>query len=192
MDPVIPPAELATDSTPTPLHLSVTHTWGIRALPVKSPEWRALRADVLERDNRTCASCAYSFPHPGGRGLQIDHRDGNTSNNDPANLRIHCPPCEAIRHCRFAGVERWLILAKSDMDQAEIVRRTRKLFEGSGSIPIVLEVDACATRVNIGTVDLANKLKKVGREDLSEEDKGLRGFFTPRAKDLFAVTMIIE
>jgi hypothetical protein len=78
------------------------------------------------------------------------------------------------------------------MDQAEIVRRTRKLFEASGSIPNVLEVDACAARVKIGTVNLANKLMKVDWEDMSEEDKGLRGFFTRDAKDLFAVTMDIE
>jgi hypothetical protein len=192
MDPVTPPTKLVVDSTPCTLHLSVFRTWGNRTLPIKSPEWRALRADILERDNRTCAYCAYSSPHPRGRGLQIDHRDGNLSNNDPANLRIHCLPCEVIRRCRSAGIEGWLILAKSDMDQVEIVRRTRKLFEESGSIPNVLEVDACAARVKIATVDFANKLMKVDREDLSEEDKGLRGFFTPYAKYLFAVTMDIE
>lgn len=78
------------------------------------------------------------------------------------------------------------------MDQAEIVRRTRKLFEESGSIPKILEVDACAAHAKITTVDLANKLTEVDWEELSEEDKGLRGFFTRYAKDLFAVTMDIE
>jgi hypothetical protein len=177
---------------PITLHLSVTRTWGNRTLPVDSPEWRTLRAEILERENRTCSSCAYASTHPKGRGLKIDHRDGDASNTDHTNLRVHCPPCEAIRHCRLAGMKLWLVLAKSDMDQVEIVRRTRQLFEESGSIPKILEVDALATRVKMNTVDLANKLIEMDREDLEEGEKGLRGFFTRYAEDLFAVTMATE
>jgi len=193
MDSVTSSAKLAVDlvpiSPPTTLCLSVTRTWGNRTLPVSSPEWRALRAEILERDNRTCASCAYVSSHPKGRGLKIDHRDGNASNNDHGNLRVHCPPCEAIRHCGLAGVKEWVILARSDMDQVEIVRRTRMLFEESASIPTIHEVDPLATDAEMETIDLANKLMQMDWEASEEEEKDLRGFFTPYAEDLFAVTM---
>lgn len=180
----------AIDSMPsTTLHLSVTRTWGNRTLPVRSPEWRALRAEILERDNRTCASCGYTSPNPNGRGLKIDHRDGDASNNDPANLRVHCPPCEAIRHCGLSGIKRWVVVAKSEVDQVDILRRTRKLFEESGIMPSIRDVDPFATRVEITTIDLANKLMEVDWEDLRGEERSLRGFFSLHAVDLFTVTM---
>ena len=171
------------------LHLSVTRTWGNRSLPVASAEWLALRDKILTRDNRTCASCAYTSPHPKGRGLQIDHRNGDASDNDHTNLRVHCPPCEAIRHCGLSGIKGWVCLASSDMEQVEIVRRTRKMFEESGKIPRIREVDPLANHAEINTIDLANKLMKMNREDLTEEEKGLRGFFTQKASDRFAITM---
>jgi hypothetical protein len=126
-----------------------------------------------------------------GSGLQIDHRDGDASNNDPANLRVHCPPCEAIRHCGLAAVKEWVVLAKSDMNQVEIIRRTRKLFEESGSMPNIREIDASATRPRIETTELANRFLEVDLDDLTEE-KGLRGFFTPHAENLFIRTMVIQ
>lgn len=171
------------------LHLSVTRTWGNRTLPVDSLEWRTLRAQVLERDGRTCASCSYISSHPIGRGLQIDHRDGNASNNDSTNLRIHCPVCEAIRHCGFAGMKGWVQLGSSDMGQVEIVRKTRRIFEETGKIPRVTEVDPDARRVEINVLKLANKLMDTDWEELTSEEKTLRGFFTPKAERLFAVTM---
>ena len=196
MDPVPPSSKLAVDSISIPpsnsLHLSVTRTWGNRTLAIKSPAWRKLRAEILDRDNRTCASCGYASPHPNGRGLKIDHKDGDASNNDYSNLRVHCPPCESIRHCGLAGLNRWVILAKSDVDQIDIVRGTRTLFEESGSIPTIHKVDPFATRVEMKTIYLANKLMKMDWNDLTEEERGLKGFFTPYAEDLFAVTMDTE
>jgi hypothetical protein len=75
------------------------------------------------------------------------------------------------------------------MEQIEIVRRTRQLFEESGSIPTIRVVDPSATGVKMKMVDLANKLMEIERNDLTEEEKGLKGFFTPYAEELFVVTM---
>lgn len=179
---------LATTINP-PIRLSVTRSWGNRTLPVNSPEWRALRAGILARDNRTCASCSYASSHPMGRGLKVDHKNGDASNNDPRNLRIHCPPCEAIRHCGLAGVKGWVQLANSEMEQIEIIRRTRQMFEESGTIPRIRQVDPFATRARIDAVDLANKLLETDWEGLTDEEKSLRGFFTQDARELFAITM---
>ncbi|RDB17529.1 hypothetical protein Hypma_001262 [Hypsizygus marmoreus] len=175
-------------TSPEPsFHLSVTRTWGNRTLPVNSAAWRALRAQILARDNRTCASCGYASPH--GRAMKIDHKDGNASNNDPANLRVHCPPCETLRHCGLAGVNGWVMIARSDMDQLEILRRTREIFEGSGRIPGFLEIDPLATSVDMHTVDFANILLETDWEALPEEMRSLKGFFTEKASELFSDTM---
>jgi hypothetical protein len=89
-------------------------------------------------------------------------------------------------------VKKWVVLARSDMSQVEIIRRTRELFEESGSIPKVHEVDASATRVEMETIEMANKLMEVDWEDLTEEEKALKGFFTRYAENLFAVTIAVE
>jgi HNH endonuclease len=170
------------------MHLSVTRTWGNRTLPLKSTAWRKLRAEIIQRDDRTCESCAYKSPHPIGRGLVVDHRDGDASNNDPTNLRVHCPPCDAIRHCGLSGLNGWIELAKSDMEQVEIVRKTREIVEQTGDVPPVRDVDPFATPAQMSTVDLANRLLKVDWEDLTEEEKALRGFFTERTGRMFAIT----
>jgi len=131
-------------------------------------------------------------PHPKGRGLHIDHLNGDVPDNDHTNLRVHCPPCEAIRHCGISGIKGRVCLASSDMEQVEIVRKTRKMFEESGRIPRIREVDPLATRTDITIVDLANKLRTMKREELTEEEKGLRGFFTPEAAGHFVITMDLE
>jgi hypothetical protein len=183
---------LTTPPPQTTLRLLATRTWS-HTLHVKSPEWHALRAQVIERDNRTCSSCGYVSPHPNGRGLKVDHQDGDASNNDLANLRVHCPPCEAIRHCGFSGNKEWIALARSDMDQVEIIRRTRALLEESGSMPTILEVDPASTRVETATTELANRLMEVDWEGLTEDERSLRGFFTRNAmRELFAVTIANE
>ena len=180
------------DTLDSNLELSVTRTWGNRTLPVKSPEWRVLRAQIISDKKGTCASCGYKSPHSSGRGLKIDHKDGNASNNSLDNLRIHCPPCEAIRHCGFAGMNGWVILGHSDMEQVDILRRTRELFELNWSIPHVQEVDPNATCSSMKTTTLASKLLSVDRGDLTGEERHLKGFFTENAMDLFTVTMPVR
>lgn len=172
------------------LHLDVTRTWGNRTLPTASPEWRALRFQILIRDNRTCASCGYTSPHPGGRAMRVDHSNGDASNNDPENLRIHCPPCEAIRHCGFAGIKGWIVLAASNIDQVEIVRMTREMFERSGVVPAIEAVDPCAVPTDILPEEFANTLLETHWEDLPEERRSLRGFFLPESTELFLATMV--
>lgn len=130
-------------------------------------------------------------PDRQGTGLGIDHRDGDASNNDLSNLGIHCSPCGAIRQCGFAGLKKWLRLANSNMEQTEIVRRTREIFEKSGKIPSLRQVDPFATPARIDTADLANELMKSDWDGLTEEYKRLRGFFTQYASGLFAVTSAI-
>lgn len=181
-----------TDASDSNLELSVTRTWGNRTLPVKSQEWRNLRTQIISDKKGICASCGYTSPHPRGRGLKIDHKDGNAANNSLDNLRIHCPPCEAIRHCGFAGMNGWVALMHSDMKQVDILRRTRELFEQSGSIPPMQEVDPSATCSSMETTALARKLLTVDREDLTEEERHLKGFFTEDAKELFTVTMLVH
>jgi len=77
------------------------------------------------------------------------------------------------------------------MEQVEIVRRTREIFETSGRIPSIQEVDPLATSSEIGILDLANELMETDWEALTEEYKGVRGFFTEHARGRFAVTSAI-
>lgn len=137
-------------STHWDLHFSVTRTHGNRTLPVSSPQWAALRAEILFRDDRTCSACGHVSPHANGRSMVIDHADGDASNNDPTNLRIHCPPCEAVRHCGIAGLRGWLVVGESTMDQVDIVRKTRGMFESTGTVPHPKLVDPSAISSVVG------------------------------------------
>ena len=139
-------------STQWELHLSVTPTHGNRMLRTSSSRWKALRAEILLPDKRTCSSCGYLSPHPQGRYMVIDHIDGDASNNDLSNLRVHCPPCEAIRHCGFAGLWKWISVSESTMEQVEIVRKTREMFENTGVIPLPRSIDPSLEPASISVV----------------------------------------
>jgi len=78
------------------------------------------------------------------------------------------------------------------MEQVDIVRKTREMFEANGRMPRVREIDPLASPVDISMVDFANMLLKTDWEDLPDERKCLRGFFTKRAEDLFSVTMALS
>lgn len=54
-----------------------------RAMHTGSKAWRALRASILARDSYQCAKC-------GQFGDQVDHKDGDSHNNDPRNLQVLC------------------------------------------------------------------------------------------------------
>lgn len=54
-----------------------------RAMHTGSKAWKAIRDQVLARDSWTCAVC-------GKYGDQVDHRDGDSHNNDMANLQVLC------------------------------------------------------------------------------------------------------
>ena len=160
---------------------SVTTKHVKRTLPTWSDEWKALRQEVLLRDNRTCSTCGYLSPHPNGRYMFVEHVDGDGSNNDLSNLRIHCPPCDAILHCRFSGLHDWITVSESTMEQVEIVCKTREIFESTGLFPHRNRVDPSLTPADISVVDLANMLLERPWNDLPERLQRLRGFFTTRA-----------
>ncbi|KAG5729344.1 UPF0696 like protein [Termitomyces sp. T112] len=178
-----------TDAPPRRVvHLDVTRTWDNRTLAVSSSEWRQLRADILRRDNNTCSSCGYTSPDDTGRGMKVDHIDGDASNNHPSNLRVHCPPCEAIRHCGLHGLYGYITLGSSALDQLEIIKRTREVFETSGNIPRVKEVDPHAIKPKISIVEFANILLETDWDNLPEKFRSFKGFFTNRADKLFSIT----
>ena len=54
-----------------------------RAMHTGSKAWRALRESILIRDSYQCAKC-------GKFGDQVDHKDGDSHNNDPRNLQVLC------------------------------------------------------------------------------------------------------
>ena len=176
-------------STQWDLQLSVASARN-RTLPVSSHEWRALRTEILLRDNRTCSSCGYLSPYPQGRYMVIDHIDGDASNNDPSNLRIHCPPCDAIRHCGFAGFRNRITVSESTMKQVEIVRKTREFFEDTGVIPHPNRIDPSA-KPGTWVVNLAGMLGRMPWKDLPERFQRSRGFFTKHSWLLFRNTMLI-
>lgn len=184
------PSTTTSLSTQWELHLSVTPTHGNRTLPTSSPEWKALRSEILRRDDCTCSSCGYLSPYPHGRSMVIDHIDGDASNNDLSNLRVHCPPCEAIRHCGFAGLRKWIVIGESTVEQVEIVRKTREMFESTGVIPHPKRIDPSVKPADISVLELANMMLETPWKDLTEEFQCLRGFFTKNSSRLFRDTML--
>jgi len=61
-----------------------------RALHTGSKRWRAIRRAVLARDLYICRDC-------GRYGNEVDHIDGDTANNDEANLAVMCKRCHAAK-----------------------------------------------------------------------------------------------
>ncbi|KAG6885098.1 hypothetical protein C0992_005468, partial [Termitomyces sp. T32_za158] len=173
--------ETSIDAT---IHLDVLRVWNHDALPVSSPEWQEIRADILTRNNNACSSCGYN-PLDSAR-LKIHHKDGDASNNDPSNLRVHCPPCTAIRHCGLHGLRGYIILGLSDLDQLEIIQRTREVFATSGTIPRVTELDPRAIRPDMSIGDFAELLLETNWYDLPEKYRKFKGFFTNIADKLFS------
>ncbi|WP_329861238.1 HNH endonuclease signature motif containing protein [Stenotrophomonas sp. SMYL89] len=65
-----------------------------RALPTNSSLWRRIRAVVLAREP-LCRCCAEQ-----GRvraGTEVDHIDGDDSNNADSNLQPLCRPCHSAK-----------------------------------------------------------------------------------------------
>ena len=56
---------------------------------------RRLHTELKSESNWTCAKCGDSYPL--SRYIHVNHIDGNTSNNDKANLEVLC--C----HCHIGG-----------------------------------------------------------------------------------------
>jgi hypothetical protein len=78
------------------------------------------------------------------------------------------------------------------MEQVEIVRKTREIFENTGVIPHPKRIDPSVKPVDICVLELANMMLKTPWEDLPKEFQRLRGFFTKRSSRLFQDTMLTE
>ncbi|KAG0255498.1 hypothetical protein DFQ27_006227 [Actinomortierella ambigua] len=147
-------------SLPQPvLRLSVTKTWSdmpgsMRTLAIDSPEWRALRQRILERDNYTCRFCGTRA----AKYMICDHINGNPSNNHPTNLGINCKLCDSVRHCGLAGMNGVLTLGISKMPQKDINRWTLQLYKQLNKVPLHSEIDSKSVIIASDTIDYANEL----------------------------------
>ena len=65
---------------------AVENRQATRALNTGSKAWRILRRQILVRDLYRCADC-------GRFGDQVDHADGDATNNEPATLQTLCASC---------------------------------------------------------------------------------------------------
>ena len=66
-------------------------------VPFDEMSWTAKREFLLDDCKRACQSCGYSKTRPDGKGiLEIDHIDGDHTNNSKENLRVLCPNCHAL------------------------------------------------------------------------------------------------
>ena len=54
-----------------------------------------LRQQILQRDHYTCQACRRY-------GNEVDHRDGDDSNQDPSNLQCLCKPCHSAKTAKDA------------------------------------------------------------------------------------------
>jgi 5-methylcytosine-specific restriction endonuclease McrA len=54
-----------------------------------------IRRYLLEKFNKTCSSCNLSEWLGDPITLEVEHIDGNSSNNDESNLTLLCPNCHS-------------------------------------------------------------------------------------------------
>jgi 5-methylcytosine-specific restriction endonuclease McrA len=68
-------------------------------LPFEDLSPRKKRERLLKEAEYKCTQCSYSKTRScGGIILEIDHIDGDYTNNAKDNLRVLCPNCHALTH----------------------------------------------------------------------------------------------
>lgn len=57
-----------------------------------------VRLYLLSQAGYKCSSCGWSGVNPVSKKstLQVDHKDGDSSNNRPENLQVLCPNCHSL------------------------------------------------------------------------------------------------
>jgi 5-methylcytosine-specific restriction protein A len=71
-----------------------------RALPTNSARWRRIRAAQLQREP-LCADCdEQSIMTP---ATHVDHKDGDSHNNQPDNLQSLCASCHSRKTAASDG-----------------------------------------------------------------------------------------
>ena len=63
-----------------------------------------IRKYLLEKNNYKCSVCEWGEYNPFSKtsALEVDHINGDTSNNRPENLRVLCPNCHSLTE--FYGI----------------------------------------------------------------------------------------
>jgi len=70
-------------------------------------EFRSIRYQVLDRDDRTCQFCGLRAM----KWQEVHHLDDDHSNNAPGNLVTACHWCHMVHHVGLVGVQRTGLLA---------------------------------------------------------------------------------
>jgi 5-methylcytosine-specific restriction endonuclease McrA len=60
-----------------------------------SPGWTGIKSILFEDRGRKCQVCGITEWNGKSLSLEVDHIDGDHSNNNPENLRIICPNCHS-------------------------------------------------------------------------------------------------
>jgi 5-methylcytosine-specific restriction endonuclease McrA len=99
---------VVTDAKPCPVHGRVAQD-GAWAQPsskagqrLRGRAWMVIRHQILSEE-----ACCYLCGGGGTSADEIDHVDGNPGNNDRANLRRCCQPCNKTKGQRESRRARW-------------------------------------------------------------------------------------
>jgi hypothetical protein len=97
---------------------------GKRLKPTRRPLYPlSIRKYLLEQCNYKCIQCGWGEinPYTKKTALQLDHIDGDRTNNRPENLRILCPNCHSL-------TPNWMGCNRKIFDNGKL----RKEINGSG------------------------------------------------------------